>query len=73
MALNNWRRSFDGTGNNQQFTNWGSTGQPQSRYCPNNYEDGLSVMRSDLPNPRELSNVLGNIRLSPGGVIQLSK
>jgi len=28
MNLKNWTRSLDGTGNNANFTNWGSTGQP---------------------------------------------
>jgi hypothetical protein len=27
MILKSWTRSFDGTGNNDQFTNWGSAGQ----------------------------------------------
>lgn len=27
MSLQNWTRSYDGTGNNPSHTNWGSVGQ----------------------------------------------
>ena len=64
MNLKNWTRSFDGTGNNPSFVNWGSAGQPESRFCSNSYTDGLGAMRTDLPNPRDLSNSLGDINLS---------
>ena len=73
LNLKNWVRSYDGTGNNLQFTNWGSAGQPESRFCPNSYVDGLSVMRTDLPNPRVVSNTLGDVSKTPTGSIQLSK
>jgi hypothetical protein len=71
--LKNWVRSLDGTQNNLQFSNWGSAGQPESRFCPNDYEDGLSVMRTDLPNPREVSNILGDVSKTPNGQITLSR
>ena len=52
INMKNWQRSFDGTGNNAQFTNWGSTGQIQPRFCPNNYVNKLQAMQTNLPNPR---------------------
>lgn len=60
LQLKNWTRSYDGTGNNVNFTNWGSAGQAESRFCTPNYTDGFSAMQPGLPNPRSLSNVLGN-------------
>ena len=38
-----------------------------SRFCQNNYMDGFSEIRKGLPNPRDVSNSLGDIALSPGG------
>lgn len=54
-------RSYDGTGNNQSNTNWGSAGTSFLRQAPSDYGDGISTPSgSSRPNARELSNVLGN-------------
>lgn len=50
--LKEWTRTFDGTKNNPRFANWGAAGRPELRLCENSYTDGLSAMRTDLPNPR---------------------
>ena len=73
INLMNWARSFDGTGNNQNFINWGSAGQPESRFCSNSYTDGLGAMGTNLPNPRELSNSVGDINFSRNGTLQVSR
>lgn len=71
--LKNWARSLDGTGNNANFTNWGSAGQPESRFCSNSYTDGFGAMKTNLPNPRDLSNSVGDINFSPNGTLQVSR
>ncbi len=73
MNLQNWTRSYDGTGNNPSNTNWGSVGQSQSRFCSNSYTDGLGAMKTNLPNPRDLSNSVGDINFSPNGTLQVSR
>lgn len=58
LQLRNWTRSYDGTGNNAKNTNWGSAGQPESRFCAANYGTDNAMVSG--PNPRELSNSLGD-------------
>jgi hypothetical protein len=55
-------RSIDGTNNNPLHPSWGSANQNQYRMCsPPNYADQQSVMVTNLPNPRIVSNLVGSI------------
>lgn len=51
-------RSFDGTRNNLNNIEYGSVGEPYVRFAEVSYTDGIGEINSDLPNPREISNVL---------------
>eukprot|EP01119_Soliformovum_irregulare_P005861 TRINITY_DN17601_c0_g1_i1.p1 TRINITY_DN17601_c0_g1~~TRINITY_DN17601_c0_g1_i1.p1 ORF type:complete len:777 (+),score=169.39 TRINITY_DN17601_c0_g1_i1:717-3047(+) len=52
-------RTYDGTNNNVANPTWGSAGSRLLRYNGNNfYADGISTIRSDLPNPRVISNIV---------------
>lgn len=52
-------RSFDGSGNNLQHTEFNSTPNTNFvRLAPANFADGISEIRTDLPNPRDVSNIV---------------
>lgn len=52
-------RSIDGTGNNLENPELGSTGEQLLRVAPADYGDGVSSPAgADRPSPREISNVL---------------
>ena len=53
-------RSYDGSGNNLTSPDLGAAGQAFIRLAPSNYADGLSEPGGvDRPNPREVSNLVG--------------
>ncbi len=54
-------RSYDGSGNNETYGNWGAAGGAFQRIDPVvHYEDAVSTPSgSDRPNPRDISNVIG--------------
>ena len=52
-------RTIDGVGNNETNPSWGSAGGPLFDNVPNAFEDGYSApARSQVMNPREISNIL---------------
>lgn len=52
-------RSYDGTGNNLDNPEWGSTDEQLLRMAEAEYGDGVSTPAgADRPNPREISNVM---------------
>ena len=51
-------RSIDGTRNNLLDINLGSVGQHYSRIAEPSYVDGIGSINQELPNPREVSNLL---------------
>ncbi len=52
-------RSFDGTGNNLQQSDWGAAGAPLARKTTVDYGDGISLPGgASRPNPRLISNTL---------------
>src|SRR5262245_22902440 len=52
-------RSIDGTGNNLDHPDWGSTDEQLLRKAPSNYGDGISSPAgADRPSPRAISNAL---------------
>jgi peroxidase len=54
-------RSYDGTGNNLELTELGSTGEQLLRVVNADYADGISEPAgADRPSPREISNVLSS-------------
>ena len=60
--------SFDGTGNNLDNDDWGSSGMPYRRIDGEadvtSYTDGVSQMDSSLPNARQISNLFGQLSIS---------
>lgn len=60
-ALSGIFRSYDGTDNNLAFPKWGSKGETLERRGINDFKDGLSLPRDDLPNPRYISNTAGSL------------
>jgi Ca2+-binding RTX toxin-like protein len=51
--------SIDGTGNNLQYTNWGSAGTDLLRIAPAEYTDGISSPAgADRPDARAISNAV---------------
>lgn len=57
LADPEWR-SYDGSGNNQAHTDWGSAGSQLLRIGEANYADGISSIDTSRPNPRDISNVI---------------
>lgn len=54
-------RSFDGTGNNRQNTEWGSTAEQFLRTSPAEYSDGISTPAgADRQSARAISNLLAD-------------
>ena len=51
-------RSIDGSGNNLTNTGLNALGADFSRLGPAHFSDGISALRSDLPNARTISNVV---------------
>ncbi len=52
-------RSYDGTGNNQTFLNWGAAGSDLVRLVPAAYGNGYSTPSgADRPDPRTISNTV---------------
>jgi hypothetical protein len=52
-------RAVDGTGNNLNHPDWGSTGVDLIRKAPAAYADGISAPAgADRPSPREISNAI---------------
>lgn len=52
-------RTYDGSGNNLQNTDWGATHTQLRRYTTNGYADGISSPGGfNRPNPRIISNAL---------------
>ena len=52
-------RPADGSGSNEQYEDWGASGQVLLRLADANYADGLGEMLGDdLPNAREVSNAV---------------
>ena len=66
LALIN--RNYDGANNNFNNRLWGSKGSLLERRGPNGYADGISLPVQNRPNPRHISNqvgeVIGNIERS---------
>ena len=62
MSLKDIVRSFDGTNNNLNNKNWGSTNTSQARHCKANFADGISVPVQGLPSPRNISDEVGAVR-----------
>lgn len=58
IAFGQESRSFDGTRNNLSNIDLGSVGQHYTRIATANYADGIGSINQDLPNPRELSNLV---------------
>ena len=55
-------RNFDGSENNPKYPEWGARGNPLLRLTEPNYEDGKSEPLKRLPSPRDVSNVVGDIK-----------
>ncbi|MDX1581723.1 MAG: peroxidase family protein, partial [Alphaproteobacteria bacterium] len=53
-------RTFDGTGNNLLQPELGAAGESLIRFFPADYDDGSSMSGGDRPNPREISNAIGD-------------
>lgn len=52
-------RSYDGTGNNLENTEWGSTNEQLIRFAESEYADGISEPGGgDRPSAREISNAI---------------
>src|SRR6185436_19746655 len=52
-------RSYDGSGNNVNHPDWGSTDVQLLRRAPSEYADGLNFPAGgDRPGPREISNAI---------------
>ncbi|MBU3706343.1 MAG: peroxidase [Mycobacterium sp.] len=51
-------RSIDGSGNNLANPALNATGTDFSRIGPAHFADGVSALRTDLPNPRTVSNLV---------------
>jgi len=51
-------RSIDGSGNNLQHSDMNSVGTDFVRFTPAHFADGISALRTDLPNARTISNVV---------------
>ena len=51
-------RPIDGTGSNEDNSDWGATGQPLLRLADANFEDGIGQPVEGLPNAREISNAV---------------
>jgi hypothetical protein len=54
-------RNFDGSENNPRYPHYGARGNPLLRLTQPNYEDGQSEPLKRIPNPREVSNVIGEM------------
>ena len=54
-------RNYDGANNNLNNRLWGSKGSVLERRGLANYEDRISKPVSNLPNPRFISNEVGNV------------
>ncbi len=61
LSLRFINRNFDGTQNNPNHPEWGMKLADAPRICKANYEDGISKMVRNLPNPRAVSNAVGAI------------
>ncbi len=61
LTLKFINRNYDGTENNKKNPFWGAKATGFKRLCKPNYEDGLSVMLKQKPNPRIVSNSVGGI------------
>jgi hypothetical protein len=55
-------RNFDGSENNPRHPHFGARGNPLLRLTEPNYEDGRSELLKRVPNPREVSNIVGDIK-----------
>lgn len=51
-------REMDGSASNADHDDWGAAHQQLLRLAPASYADGVGAMRSDLPNPRAISNAV---------------
>ena len=62
-------REYNGTNNNRANPLWGSKDVPLERRAPNSYHfnetTGRFEVRQDLPNPRNISNIAGNLVGNP--------
>ena len=60
--------SFDGTDNNLEHPAWGSADRPFQRIHGESdylsYSDGEGQIDDSLPNPRKISNILGQIPIT---------
>lgn len=54
-------RTIDGSNNNLAHPAWGQSWTNFARKAPNNYEDGFSIPRANMPNPRFLSESLSKL------------
>jgi hypothetical protein len=61
LTLKFINRNHDGTGNNKKNPFWGAKATAFKRLCKPNYEDGLSIMKKNMPRPRDISNSVGAI------------
>jgi peroxidase len=55
-------RNFDGSENNPRHPHYGARGNPLLRLTEPNYEDGHSEPLKRVPSPRDVSNILGDIK-----------
>lgn len=51
-------RTFDGSGNNLLHSNMNAAGTDFIRITPAHFADGVSAIRTDLPNARTISNIV---------------
>ena len=51
-------RTFDGSGNNTVQSNMNAAGSDFTRFTPAHFADGVSAIRTDLPNTRTISNIV---------------
>ena len=66
-------RSYDGTNNNLQHSEWGAAGTDQLSVVSNGFSDGISAPGGDdRPNPRTISNEIFNQEVSVPDPLKLS-
>ena len=72
-ALAQENRTFDGSNNNLQHTEWGATGTNQLRVTPVSYSDAVSAPAGlNRPNPRFISNTIFNQESLQSDVLEMS-
>ncbi len=61
LRMRNLNRSYDGSGNNAANPRLGATGENLVRTVPANYADSFGTPVTNRPNPRSVSNTVGEM------------